>query len=114
MEVERQLDEMLTNGVCRASHSPWAATLMLLEKKHGSLRFPIDYRKLNNVTKKDAYNLPNIQTILDKLKGNRHFSFIDIASAYWSVPLKKRETPKIPRGQQYEMKFMPFGLVTPS
>ena len=113
MEVERQLDEMLTNGVCRPSHSPWAASVVLVEKKDGSLRFAIDYRKLNSVTKKDAYSLPNIQTILDKLRGSRYFSFIDIASAYWSVPLKKGDIEKTafhtPRGQ-YEMVVMPFGL----
>ncbi|KAI6658406.1 Retroviral-like aspartic protease 1 [Oopsacas minuta] len=112
-EVERQLDEMVTNGVCRPSHSPWAINVVFVKKKDGSLRFAIDYRQLNNATKKDAYSLPNIQTILDKLEGNQYFSLLDIASASWSVPVKKTDIEKTafhtPRGQ-YEMVIMPFGL----
>ena len=113
VEVDRQLDEMVANGVCRPSHSPWSANVVLVKKKDGSLRFAIDYRQLNNATKKDVYSLPNIQTILDKLGGSRHFSYLDIASAYWSVPVKRTDIEKTafhtPRGQ-YEMAVMPFGL----
>ena len=113
VEVERQLDEMVANGVCRPSHSPWAANVVLVRKKDNSMRFAIDYRRLNSVTKKDAYSLPNIQTILDKLEGSRYFSFVDVASAYWSVPVKKTDIEKTafhtPRGQ-HEMMVMPFGL----
>ena len=43
---------------------PWASDVILVRKKDGSLRFAIDYRRLITVTKKDAYNLPNPQTIL--------------------------------------------------
>ena len=113
VEVERQLDEMFANGVCRPSHSPWSANVVPVKKNDGSLRFAIDYRQLNNVTKKDAYSLPNIQNILDKLRGSRYFSFLDVLSAYWSVPVKKTDIEKTafhtPRGQ-YEMIVMPFGL----
>ena len=46
-----------------------------------ALRFAIDFRKLNDVTKKDAYSLPDIQTILDKLKGSRYFTSLDVATS---------------------------------
>ena len=81
-EIEVQVQEMLANGVCRPSKSPWASNVVLVRKRDGTLRFAIDYRKLNDVTKKDAYSLPDIQTILDKLKGSRYFTSLDVASAY--------------------------------
>ena len=65
------------------------------------------------MTNKDTYSLPNIQTISDKLEGSHYFSFIDVASAYWSVPVEKTDVEKTafhtPRGQ-YEIAVMPFGL----
>ena len=113
VEIERQLEQMVKNGVCRPSHSPWASNVVLIQKRDGSWRFAIDYRLLNGVTKKDAYNLPNIQSVLDKLGGSRCFSFMDIASAYWCVPVRSQDVEKTafhtPRGQ-YEMIVMPFGL----
>ena len=100
--------------MCRPSNSPWASNVVLVSKKDGKQRFAIDYRKLNEVTRKDAYSIPRIQTILDKLHGNRFFSVIDISSAYWSVPVREADIEKTafntPRGL-YEMTVMPFGLV---
>ena len=85
----------------------------LVEKRDGSLRFAIDYRGLNDVTKKDAYSLPNPQHILDKLHGARYFTSLDVASAYWCVPVSEADIGKTafytPRGQ-YQMLVMPFGL----
>ncbi|KAI6654215.1 Retrotransposon protein [Oopsacas minuta] len=57
---------MLRNGVCRPSSSPWSNYLILVKKKDGTMRFAIDYGLLNDITKKDAYPNPDIQTILDK------------------------------------------------
>ena len=77
------------------------------------MRFAIDYRLLNDITKKDAYPIPDIQTILDKLEGSDYYSFIDVASAYWCVPVRKGDIEKTAfsthRGQ-FEMLVMPFGL----
>ena len=113
-EINRQLDELLEQGLCRPSKSPWSSNVVLVSKKDGKQRFAIDYRKLNEVTKKDAYSVPQIQSILDKLHGYKYFSVIDISSAYWCVPVKDNGMEKTafntPRGL-YEMTVMPFGLV---
>ena len=53
--------EMLERGVVEPSTSPWASSIVLVRKKDGSTRFCIDYRKLNDVTRKDAYPLPRIE-----------------------------------------------------
>ena len=52
-EVARQLQEMQTHGVIQPSTSPWSSPVVLVRKKNGSLRFCIDYRNLNSVTKTD-------------------------------------------------------------
>ncbi|MGL5625666.1 hypothetical protein, partial [Cetobacterium sp.] len=54
-EVHTLLQGMLEKGVIRESSSPWAAPIVLVRKKTGAWRFCVDYRKLNQVTKKDAF-----------------------------------------------------------
>ena len=84
-EVNKQLKEMLDNGICRPSNSPWSSRVILVRKKDSEYRFVVDYRDLTKATKKDAYPAANWQDILDKMNGSRVFSFLDGASAYWSV-----------------------------
>ena len=57
-DVRKLLNEMLERGVVEPSTSPWASPIVLVRKKDGSTRFCIDYRKLNDVMRKDAYPLP--------------------------------------------------------
>ena len=65
---------MLENIIIRPSNSPWASRVILVQKKDGSLRLAIDYRALNDVTKKDSYPIPDMKDILDKLHGSEYFS----------------------------------------
>ena len=60
---------METNGIIRLSYSPWASPVVIVGKKGGDKRLCIDYRKLNAVTKIDAYPLPRIDDLLDSLGG---------------------------------------------
>ena len=62
-EVARQLREMQENGVISPSSSPWASPVVLVCKKDGTLRFCIDYRELNSVTKADTFPLPRIDDL---------------------------------------------------
>ena len=114
-EIDRQLEEMLAADppICRPSKSPWASDVVLVKKKEGSMRFVVDYRRLNTVTKRDEYSLRNPQSIFDKLEGSRFFSKLDIASAYWKIPIAPEDIEKTafhtPHGL-YEMLVMTFGL----
>ena len=112
-EVNVQVGQMLRNGIIRPSMSPWASRVILVQKKDMTYRFAVDYRALNDHTKKDAYPLPDIKDILDKLNGSKFYSSLDGASAYWSVPIVEEDREKTafitPRGQ-FEFCVMPFGL----
>ncbi|KAL5505305.1 hypothetical protein EMCRGX_G006717 [Ephydatia muelleri] len=113
LEVRKMLDEMLEKDVIQPSHSPWSSPIILVRKKDGSMRFCVDYRKVNSVTKKDAYPLPRVDDTLDTLGGTKFFSTLDLASGYWQVEVEEADRQKTafttPEGL-FEFKVMPFGL----
>ena len=93
-EVREHLKEMLDAGAIRESQSPFSSNVVLVRKKDGSLRFCIDYRKLNNRTVKDAYYLPRIEETIDTLSGSKYFSKLDLRSGYWQVGVKESDKMK--------------------
>ena len=103
---------MLESRAIEASDSPWFSPIVLV-KKDGSTRFCIDYRKLNAITRKDAYPLPRVDHTLDTLAGSKLFSTLDLATGYWQVEVAEEDRPKTafltPEGL-YQFKVMPFGL----
>ncbi len=112
--VEEQVSEMLEKEVIQPSNSPWASPIVLVRKKDGTWRFCIDFRKLNEVTIKDAFPLPQIADLVDSLSGHKYFSTLDLASGYWQVPMEESSQEKtafvIPGGGHFEFLRMPFGL----
>lgn len=78
--VQKLLQEMLTKGIISPSKSPWVSPIVLVNKKDGTTRFCVDYRKVNSVTHKDAYPLPRVDDTLDTLSGSNWFSTIDLKS----------------------------------
>ena len=112
-EAQKEVDRMLDHGVIEPSESPWASPVVLVRKKDGSLRYCIDYRKLNSITRKDSYPLPRIDESLDSLAEMKYFSTLDLASGYWQIGLDEDAKMKsafcTPNGL-YQFKVMPFGL----
>jgi len=84
------LDEMLATGVIEPSNSSWASPVCLVKKKDGTFRFCIDYRRVNAVSKKDTYPIPDIQDALDNLRDARYFATIDLLSGYWQLGMTDR------------------------
>lgn len=112
-EIREHLRQMEDNHVIQPSSSPWASPIVLAKKKDGTTRFCVDYRKLNNVTMKDAYPLPRIADTLDSMCGARYFSTLDLASGYWQVELHPDDREKSAFATcygLYEFCVMPFGL----
>src|SRR3978361_33404 len=109
-----EVDQMLANGVIEPSESPWSSPIVLARKKDGKYRFCIDFQKVNDISRKDAYPLPFINAILDKLRHARYISTIDLKNGYWQVPLtpesKSITAFTIPGRGLYQFRVMPFGL----
>lgn len=112
--VNEELDKMLKMGVVVPSKSAWSSPVLLLDKPDGSKRFIVDFRKVNQVTKRDAYPLPRVTSILDRLRDATYLSSLDIKSAYWQVPLEEASQEKtaftIPGRGLFMFTSMPFGL----
>ena len=88
--------------------------MVLVRKKDGSLRFCIDFRKLNSLTMKDSHPLPRICEILESLAGAAHFSTFNMNSGFWQVPMaeESKQYTAFTLGSMglYECESMPFGL----
>ena len=85
---------MLKKDVIKSSISPWASPIFLVCKKDGSSRFCVDYRKVNAVTRKDAYPLPRVDETLETLSGSRWFTALDLISGYWQVEVNPEDAEK--------------------
>lgn len=112
-EVQDMLEDMKKNKIIEPSASPWCSPVVLVKKKDGSTRFCVDYRRLNDVTKKDSYPLPRIDDTLDTLSGKKWFSTLDLKSGYWQVEInpKDKEKTAFSTGKGlWQFNVMPFGL----
>ena len=107
------IDDMLAADVIEPSTSEWASPVCLVRKPDNSYRFCIDYRRVNAVSRKDAFPVPDIQDALDSLRGARWFATIDLLSGYWQLGLTDRAKERsafCTRRGLFQFKRMPFGL----
>ncbi len=104
---------MLEMGVIEESHSDWASPIVLVPKTDGSVRFCVDYRKVNAVSKFDAYPMPRVDELLDRLGTTRFYSTLDLTKGYWQIPLsplsKEKSAFTTPFGL-HQFITLPFGL----
>ena len=117
MHLQSQVDEELVkleeNGEIEDSTSPWSSPLVIVPKKDGKLRICTDYRRLNEVTEKDAYPLPLVSECLTSLSGGRYFNTLDLAQGYHQVRLAEPDKAKTAFSTRRGLKHwnvMPFGL----
>ena len=111
--IDAHVQSMLQTGVIRPSTSPWSSNVCLVKKKDGSLRFAVDYRKLNSVTTIPSYPMPRVDSCIDSLGKSSWFTTLDLRSAFWQVKMADKDAPKtafITRQGCYEFTRLPFGL----
>ena len=76
--MESEIDEMIELGVIEPSISPYSLPIVLVPKKDGSVRFCIDFRKLNKVTEFDAEPMSNMEEVINRMPGHRFYSQMDL------------------------------------
>ena len=111
--VDEQVDALLKDDICEESKSPYSSAVVLVKKGDGTWRFCVDFRKLNAITKKDAYPLPRIDETLEKMGNALYFTSLDMGSAFWQIELTKRAkelTAFVTSKGQFQWNRMPFGL----
>ncbi|CAM4649460.1 unnamed protein product [Caretta caretta] len=111
--IEREIQDMLQMGVIHPSGSAWASPVVLVPNPDGVIRFCVDYRKLNAVTRPDNYPMPRTDELLEKLGRGQFISTLDLTKGYWQVPLDesaKKRSAFITHVGLYEFNVLPFGL----
>ena len=110
--LRKTLNKLLDKGFIRTSNSP-AGALVLFVKKKGGLRFYVDYRGLNDITRKDRYPLPLIKETLSGILKARYFTKLDIIAAFYKIRITKgQEWITVFRTHYglFEYLIIPFGL----
>ena len=96
-ETQHLADQMLSRNIIEPAQGPWASPVVLVKKKDGSTRFCVDFRKVNQVTKKDAQPLPRIDDTLDALGTAQLFSTLDLANTgRWKLNQMTGRRPPLP------------------
>lgn len=117
-EVEKQIDELLKQGIIRHSESPYNSPIWVVPKKldasnNKKYRMVVDYRKLNQVTVADRYPIPEINEVLTQMRNQKLFTVLDLKSGFHQIPLKEEDIQKTAfsvNNGKYEFTRLPFGL----
>ena len=113
-DIESQeVGRMLKAGVIEPASTEWASPVVLVPKPDGSMRFCVDYRKVNAMTTRDTYPLPRMDECIDSLGDARIFSTLDCNCGYWQIPMEpdaRDKTTFTCHEGTYRFTRMPFGL----
>ena len=110
--VQAEINKWLKLGIIRESHSDYSAPVVLVDR-NGKPRLCVDYRQLNDKTKKDAVPSPNMDAIFDALSGSKYFCSLDVRACFHQIPMEKNSIPKTAfctENKLYEFLYCPFGL----
>ena len=115
--ANQEVQNLLALGMIQPSLFPWASGVVMVKKKNGELPFCCDFRPLNEVTINDAYHLPRIDESLARLGNDKIYTSIDLAWAFWQIPVRKADRHKTAFACElglFEWRRMPFGLCNAS
>jgi len=111
--IADQINKMLKLKVIEPSHSAWPSPVVIVPKKNGKARFCVHFRRLNNITEKNAHPLPRMEDFLESLGDAKVFTSLDCTAGYWKVLLRSADREKTAfttHAGIYHWLSMPFGL----
>lgn len=111
--IEQEIEKMLNLGVIEPTVSEWAAPFVLAPRPGGKWRFCVDYRKLNEMRKREVYSFPRLDECIDSLEASKLFSTLDANCGYWQIAMGPEDRPKTAFKAHcgtYQYLRMPFGL----
>jgi transposase InsO family protein len=111
--LRKMLTELLEKGFIRVSSSAAAAPVLFAHKPGGGLRFCVDYRALNAITKKDRYPLPLINETLERISRAKWFTKLDVIAAFHKIRIAPGDewlTAFRTRFGLFEWLVTPFGM----
>jgi hypothetical protein len=117
-EVQRQIDELARDGFIVPSSSPMASPLVCVLKGKdgkGGIRLAVDYKYVNSFTQNDAYVMPNLNDLIQKVGSAKFITTTDCRSGYWQLPIRQEDqwlTAFAYDGGLWEWTRLPFGLRT--
>lgn len=96
--IRTEVQKMVELGVIEPSDSPWASPAVLVPKPHTQggkreMRFCVDYRGLNAVTRTDAHPIPGADELIDTLASAKFLSTFDLTAVYWQIRLAEDAKP---------------------
>ena len=112
--IEGEIDKMIRDGVVEHSVSPYCTYPVLIAKKDGSVRFAVDYRRLNAITLADKTPLPRIEDLIASVEGSKFFALLDLRGGFWHIPIASHQrhvTAFRTHNGLYQFRVMPFGLI---
>ena len=114
--MNKELDKFLEAGMVKPSANEWSHSIVMVTKSDGTYRMCLDFRKVNEVAKKDVYPLSHMDTFLSKLRSAKYIMTIDLSKAFHDIPLARNSCDytafTIPGRGLFHYKRMPFGFST--
>ncbi|KAG5847077.1 hypothetical protein ANANG_G00122120 [Anguilla anguilla] len=111
--IREEVRKMLQMGVIEESRSSWSSPIVIVPKPDGSRRFCNDFRKLNEISRFDAYPMPRVDELIERLGPARFLSTLDLTRGYWQVPLSpqaKEKTAFVTPDGLFQYRVLPFGV----
>ena len=114
LKIREMCEQMEAEGLIRKSKSSWSSPVVLVEKRSGEMRFCVDFRRLNSITKRDAFPAANAEDIFQNIHNVNYVSALDFRSGFHQISMAEKDkelTAFVTQDALFEWNVMPFGCV---
>lgn len=93
-EVRQELEHILTKGIIK-SQSRWHSPLVIVPQPGGTLRLCVDFRKVNYIAKFEAFPIPRVEKMVEKIGQAKYISTLDMTKSYWQIPMANKNCERM-------------------